>query len=210
MNEKNNEVELKLQVMEESAWESLKNQLKAMPGAGGYEKIPLAANYFDTRDGLLHKERLAYRTRKEGTQWVATIKGGGSVRNGLHKREEWNLCVDAGCVDLHAFTQTDIDQEILHKLKGKELVSIVQTEFIREIVMLHIDGSQIEIAMDQGIIVAGGKTAPILEIELELKMGQETALMNLGEHLMAQFPLKRSDKSKFLRGLELRNQAMKL
>ncbi|WP_199883887.1 CYTH domain-containing protein [Anaerosinus massiliensis] len=210
MNKKNREIELKLQVTEEAAWESLKNQIKTMPGAGGYEKISLAANYFDTEDGFLHKEHLAYRTRKEGAQWVATIKGGGSVCNGLHKRAEWNLCVDDGRPDLRVFLQTDVDQAILRELGNKELISIVQTEFIREVVILHIDGSEIEIAMDRGSIMAGKNTAPILEIELELKAGHEDAVLKLGDYFMTQFPVKRSDKSKFLRGLELKNQSVKL
>lgn len=201
--QENSEVELKLQVLDETVWEEVVNKIKTLPEASGYEKILLAANYFDTIDGLLHKAHLAYRVRKENDQWVATIKGGGSVVNGMHKRAEWNLKVENGEANPQVFTKTTVDQTIVRELSTKELTPIVQTNFVREVVILTIGNDKIEIAMDKGEIIGNGNKAPILEIELELKAGKEKILIELGEKLMKEFSLKLSNKSKFLRGLEL-------
>lgn len=201
--QENSEVELKLQVLDEADWERLVHTIKTLPEAGGYEKIRLAANYFDTVDGFLHKARLAYRVRKENDQWVATIKGGGSVVNGMHKRAEWNVTVENGEADLQVFTKTTVDQTILEQLSTKKLIPIVQTDFVREVVMLTIGDNKIEAAMDKGKIIGGGNEVPILEIELELKEGKEEALIEFGKKIIKEFSLELSNKSKFMRGLEL-------
>lgn len=201
--QENSEVELKLQVLDETAWTRIVNKIKTLPEASGYEKILLAANYFDTMDGFLHKARLAYRVRKENDQWVATIKGGGCVVNGMHKRAEWNVKVENGEADLQAFAKTTVDQSILKELSTKKLIPIVQTNFVREVVILMIDDNKIEVALDKGIIIGNGNKIPILEIELELKEGKEKILMEIGEKLIKEFPLKLSNKSKFARGLAL-------
>lgn len=199
----NSEVELKLQVIDETIWDDLIHKLKTMPEASGYEKVLLAANYFDTIDGLLHKSRLAYRVRKENDQWVATIKGGGCVVNGLHKRMEWNIKVENGEANLAVFNETTIDQNIIKQLEHEPLIPIVQTDFVREVVVLTIGEDKIEVAMDQGVIIGNENKAPILEIELELKAGKEERVRQFGEQLMKEFSLKLANKSKFSRGLEL-------
>lgn len=201
--QENSEVELKLQVLDETAWAGLVNKIKTLPEASGYEKILLAANYFDTIDGFLHKARLAYRVRKENDQWVATIKGGGCVVNGMHKRAEWNIKVENGEANPQVFTKTTVDQNILRELSTKELIPIVQTDFVREVAILTIGDNKIEVAMDKGVITGNGNKIPILEIELELKEGKEQSLIEFGEKLMKEFPLKLSNKSKFARGLAL-------
>lgn len=201
--QENSEIELKLQVLDETAWTGIVNKIKTLPEASGYEKILLAANYFDTMDGFLHKARLAYRVRKENDQWVATIKGGGCVVNGMHKRAEWNIKVENGDANPQVFTKTTVDQNILKELSTKKLIPIVQTDFVREVVILTIDDNKIEVALDKGIIIGNGKKIPILEIELELKEGKEKILLEIGEKLIKEFPLKLSNKSKFARGLAL-------
>lgn len=201
--QENSEVELKLQVIDETIWDNLIHKLKTMPETSGYEKILLAANYFDTMDGLLHKARLAYRVRKENDQWVATIKGGGCVVDGLHKRMEWNIKVENGEANPAVFVETTVDQNIIKQLEHEPLIPIVQTDFVREVVVLTMGDDKIEVAMDQGVIIGNGNKVPILEIELELKAGKEEILRQFGEQLMKDFSLKLANKSKFLRGLEL-------
>jgi inorganic triphosphatase YgiF len=201
--QENSEVELKLQVTDETVWEALIHKLKTMPEASGYERILLAANYFDTVDGLLHKARLAYRVRKENHQWVATIKGGGCVVDGLHKRMEWNIKVENGEANLAVFNQTAVDQNIIKQLENEQLIPLVQTDFVRELVILTIGDDKIEVAMDKGVITGNKNEIPILEIELELKAGKEEILREFGEQLIKEFSLTLSNKSKFSRGLEL-------
>lgn len=60
-----------------------------------------------------------------------------------------------------------------------------------------------EAAVDTGAIVAGGRSEPICELELELKQGDASALLSLGEQIARQYGLVPGTKSKFQRGREL-------
>lgn len=200
---KNQEIELKLQVMDAAVWPELCKFMKALEGEYAPEKINLAANYFDTVDGALAKEKVAYRVRRENEVWVATIKSGGSDRGGLHQRKEWNVEVKSGAADLSVFKQTDIDQALLARLTKKQLIPVVQTTFVRLSMLLSFEGSVIEAALDRGMIMAVGKQVPILEVELELKQGSPAELLKFGARLARQYPLVLERKSKFLRGLLL-------
>lgn len=64
----------------------------------------LEAHYFDTSDGLLAKQGMALRIRKEGERWVQTIKASG---NGLTSRVELNHYLDTEWVT-QALTQNQL------------------------------------------------------------------------------------------------------
>ena len=200
---KNKEIELKLQVMDEKVWSALSTYIKNLPGVKKSEKINLLANYFDTADERLSKARLSYRVRRENEVWMATIKGDGTSLGGLHSRREINVPVCSPKPDLSVFQEYEIQKEILSALAGGALEPIVQTDFEREAVLFEKDETWIEIALDRGNIFAAGKKIPILEVELELKKGKTVELLSLGAQLVGQFPLLIEAKSKLLRGLIL-------
>jgi inorganic triphosphatase YgiF len=204
---KNKEIELKLQVMDETVWSALGAYIKNLPGVKKSEKINLLANYFDTADERLSKARLSYRVRRENDVWIATIKGDGSSLGGLHSRMEINVLVHSPKPDLSVFQAYDIHKKILQVLDGVGLEQIVQTDFEREAVLFEQNETWIEIALDQGSIIAADKKIPILEVELELKKGKAAELLSLGSQLTGQFPLRIESKSKLLRGLLLTGRA---
>ena len=55
------------------------------------QQLDMKAVYFDTEDGLLQKNLIAFRIRKEGTRNIATLKWGGKQEGSLHVREELNI-----------------------------------------------------------------------------------------------------------------------
>ncbi|MBP2626891.1 MAG: domain containing protein [Firmicutes bacterium] len=174
----------------------------AVPGGGGRQVLD--ARYFDTATYCLQKAKLAYRIRREGEQWVATIKGGGLSSGGLHERQEWNIVVNDAQPDITVFEGTDIGKYLIELVGNQRLKPILITKFERRTLdVIMPDGSQIEVAADQGTIVAGSKKAPILEIELELKSGKPSALFQLGAALAREYPLLPESDSKFYRGLKL-------
>jgi triphosphatase len=203
---KHTEVELKLACTDSSVWESIMTaQLLtevAVPGSEGCQILD--ARYFDTPTYCLQKAKLAYRIRREGEQWIATVKGGGLSSGGLHERQEWNVIVDDAQPDISVFEKTDIGQHLLAVVGDQTLEPILITRFERKTLdVVMPDGSQIEVAADQGTIMTGSKTAPILEVELELKAGQPSALFQLGAALAREYPLLPEPDSKFYRGLVL-------
>ena len=203
---KHTEIELKLACTDSSVWEEIMTAQSltkvAVPSGGGRQVLD--ARYFDTATYCLQKAKLAYRIRREGEQWVATVKGGGLSTGGLHERQEWNVVVSDAQPDITVFEGTDIGQHLIALVGKQRLEPIVITKFERKTLdVIMLDGSQIEVAADQGTIVAGLKSAPILEVELELKSGEASALLQLGALLAREYPLLPEPDSKFYRGLKL-------
>lgn len=203
---KNIEIELKLLCKDSSVWEKIMTAQSlidiTIPGSG--KKQLLDAHYFDTATHCLQEAKIAYRIRREGEQWVATIKGGGSSSGGLHERQEWNIIVESAEPDITVFSGTGIGKKLLAIVGNQVLIPILITQFERRTVEVSMpDGSLIEVAADAGNIVAGDKTTPILELELELKAGKPAALFILGATLAKEYALQPETDSKFYRGLLL-------
>lgn len=203
---KNTEIELKLVCKDSSVWDEIMTAQSltaiTVPGSAGVQVLD--AHYFDTETHCLQKEKIAYRIRREGKQWVATIKGGGSSSGGLHERQEWNIVVENAEPDITVFASTPIGKKLVNMVGTQVLKPILITQFERKTVEVAMpDGSLIEVAADQGQIIAGDQTAPILELELELKNGKPASLFVLGAALAREYALLPETDSKFYRGLLL-------
>ncbi|WP_378951707.1 CHAD domain-containing protein [Pelosinus sp. sgz500959] len=203
---KHTELELKLICTDRRMWGRIMTSQSLREIAVPDSKVcqTLEAYYFDTEIGSLQKEKLAYRIRREGEQWIATVKGGGASHGGLHDRQEWNVVVSNAEPDITVFSNTDIGEKLIEVIGDQILNPILITRFERtSLDVIMADGSQIEVAADEGVIIAGSQTAPILEVELELKAGQAAAVVRLGAMLAKEYPLLPESKSKFYRGLKL-------
>ncbi len=203
MSIKNSEIELKLKVADPNEWNAIANYVKQLKNCISIEQLDLSAIYYDTVDKLLSKNRVAYRVRRENNQWISTIKGGGSVTNGIHKRIEYNMPVESGRPDLNVFPRLPVDEVTEAILRQSNLYAVLQTDFTRQAITVTFNESKIEIALDKGKIYADGKECPILEVEIELISGREESLLQLGDMLINRFSLEREEYSKFARGLML-------
>ncbi len=196
------ERELKLGILSPDAWETILHHplLQIDP----HTPHPMHAIYYDSPDGCLRSAGIAWRVRLEGNQWVAAIKLSGSAAGGLHQRPEWNVPVDGPEPDLSVFAHTGI-WPALERFAGMAPQSLLETEFLRWEKSLRLeDGcTTVLVSLDQGSIRAGGRSGPILEVELELQEGSLAALLHLGSELCATLPLCPEPGSKFARGLLL-------
>ncbi|RYA84719.1 inorganic triphosphatase, partial [Enterobacter cloacae complex sp. 742-ADZ3-9B] len=66
-----------------------------------------------------------------------------------------------------------------------------------------VDGSRIEIALDQGEVKVGEFAEPIYELELELLSGDTRAVLKLANQLVSQTGLRQGSLSKAARGYHL-------
>ncbi|MEW5790247.1 MAG: CHAD domain-containing protein [Pseudomonadota bacterium] len=200
------ETELKLHLTDPARWNAILRTPALLELAGGQppRQEHLEARYFDTADGALRQARLAYRIRREGARWVATIKADGSSFGGLHQRPEWNVAVAEPTPDLAPFLATPIGPTLREAVSDAPLVELFRTRFERTMLDLHTPtGDAIEFAADRGEILAGEAREAILELELELKAGEPGALLRLGARLARDFPLLPEPRSKFHRALLL-------
>ncbi|MCE5286634.1 MAG: CYTH domain-containing protein [Pelosinus sp.] len=201
----NTEIELKLQVADPAIWRDLlSSSLWDTWGAAKWQQVMMEAVYFDTPLRTLNEQRIAYRVRREGSKYVATVKSGGSSNGGLHERREWNVEVQSRAGDISVFKDTDIWPTLQEFAGDQPLAPLFATTFKRLTLEISPNaGTVIEIAADQGEILAGEKHSPILELELELKSGEPGSLLKLGAELTREYPLLLEWRSKFYRAMEL-------
>ncbi len=210
------EVEIKLLCGDADVLEEVYRSPEVAPFlASPPREVALHAYYLDTPDLRLAAERIAYRIRKEGKRWIAAVKTG-KVRtpDGLYVRGEWEREIPRPVADLGKFRNTEIGKRLVSLARESSLVVLFEIRVTRTVGMLDFpDGTRIELAADRGEIHCYGESAPILEIELELKAGSRDRLSELSEKLQAAFPLTPGTGSKYARGLALfrgrKGEAMK-
>ena len=202
----NTETELKLQFLAPGRWEELfaAPVIQSLADPLSFRQETLETQYYDTPGHRLQKAGLAFRIRREGAQWIATVKDGGRNVGGLHERAEWNVLLSAPQADAGIFADTPVGPVLADTIGEETLTAMFRTCFERQRINLQLaDGSVVELAADRGEIHAGGKEAPLLEIELELKAGKAGALLELGAELAKSFPLLPEWRSKYFRALQL-------
>ena len=64
-------------------------------------------------------------------------------------------------------------------------------------------GGAVELAVDKGLLLGGGKTLPLCEVEVELKDGEDAVAENFAAALAAEFDLQPEKRSKFSRAQQL-------
>lgn len=202
------EVELKFLVEDKLAQERvLKDRhLAEIKDNGSEEKLCLKATYMDTEDLDLCKKKMAFRVRLENGRPVATLKWGGAADNGLHVRDELNVCVSDDFIRnpvLDVFKGSEIYPQICDASSGKPLRAIMEIDCIREQISVDTGKSLSVVSLDIGQIVTEKGSAPINELEIELYSGDKEDMIELGRELAAKYNLKPENKSKFQRGLEL-------
>lgn len=194
------EVELKLSLDTAAARKLRRHPLLHSLCDAGPRRRKLYSIYFDTPDLDLRRRGVTLRLRRQEGGWVQTLKGGGQVHAGLHQRVEWETPASAGIPDLDAIRASDWAKEFTPGLFA-QLRPVFVTDFWRTAWLLEPrPGEQVELALDQGEIVADGDREIISEIELELKSGGAGQLFELALALQAGLPMRLEGRSKAERG----------
>ncbi|MFA9460771.1 CYTH domain-containing protein [Thiohalorhabdus methylotrophus] len=201
------EQEFKLQVTHQERFEEIAGAPEVRSLSEGPERtIEMTADYIDTAGLHLLQAGYAYRVRREGSRWVATVKAdaGENAGDGLHHHREWEAHVDTPEPDLGVFADAELIQR-LRALQGDlPLITLFRVDMVRRARDLRLEGgTTAEWAADRGTIVADGREDPICEVELELKDGYLGALQELINTLQSKYPLEPGARTKFSRGLAL-------
>ena len=174
------EVELKLEMpVDEVA--GVQRSLRR--GLGEGIKQHLISVYFDTGKRALRKRGLTLRTRSDGKRRVQTVKAADTTSAYIFDRLEWETKIEGDKLDLKAASRTPFG-DVLHGSRAyRLLVPIFETVVDRTTWRVKQDGSEIEVALDEGHVSAHGSTQPIAELEPELKSGSPTDLFALARSL---------------------------
>src|SRR6516164_776552 len=160
----------------------------------------LLSVYFDTPKHELAKNNVTLRVRHNGDKRVQTVKSAGST----FKRGEWEHRVEGEFPNLRKTRDSPLAPMVSKKLK-RQLRPIFETQIHRTIVPVNRNRSHIQVAFDEGRVRAGRKSAPIVEVELELKRGGASEVFDLARKLSQVVPAKLALKSKAQRGYDLVN-----
>lgn len=199
---KNQEIEVKLQIKNREETDKIFAWLK-LQAQENLQIIQMKAVYYDTEDGFFNAHKIAYRVRRENKNVLATYKSGSINKNGVFERVEINKKVKSVEPDITVFADETVVWEVVKSVKNVDLKPIVVTDFVRHCGLLNWKNSQIEVALDLGTVWGKNNKNPICELELELKKGSQTDLLNLKDELLHKFAIELSTVSKYKKGLIL-------
>ncbi|MEF9481989.1 CYTH domain-containing protein [Ralstonia sp. 1B3] len=211
------EIELKLAVSA-GTHDALVGWLDAHAQAAG--SVELANVYYDTPDQALARNRAALRVRRQGSQWLQTLKTAAVSTSGLSARHEWEVPLQNDALSVDAFAANNAAEAADYvRPHAAALAPLFRTDFTRRLWHVAADGGEIEIALDAGAILIPGTQArePIDELELEWKPAAGSTLTEdaVAERLHAWTQKLRAavagltplDISKAQRGYQLRAKA---
>lgn len=173
------EIELKL-ALSPTAFSALSAQLSQQQVIAHSRQF-LGNTYYDYPCRFFAHQKMGLRVRQEDETFTLTLKTNGDVTGGLHARPEYNLPLSENTTP----SNEQIRSLLPLDLPDEPLQPLFSTNFNRTFWLIDFQQSQIEVALDEGEIIAGDKATPICEMECELKQGNLWDLFD------------------FLRGLEL-------
>lgn len=165
---------------------------------GDFSEIRMETVYYDTLDAALSRRRWMLRRRYENGTSVCTLKT--PLPDG--SRGEWETpCDDIGLA-AKELCKLGAPEDLL-PLTENGLREVCAARFTRLAKRLTLERCTVELALDEGALMGGGRTLPFTEIEVELKSGEEAAATAFAETLARKFGLTPEPKSKAQRAMEL-------
>lgn len=164
----------------------------------GGTAIEMETTYYDTFDGKLNNRRWTLRRRFENGLSVCTLKTPSADGN----RNEWEVECGGIMAAIPRLVKAGAPMELM-ELSVSGLVEVCGARFTRLALLLQVEGGAVELALDEGKLLGGGREAPIREVEVELKKGTEEVMDNFAKTLAEKYALILESKSKYRRALAL-------
>lgn len=208
------EVELKLALLS-TPLATLEKRLAQVPALRHHQPISQLVHniYYDTPAQNLRQQSAALRIRRIGgsakPHWLQTLKTGERCDSAFSQRGEWEVPLVSAKLSLSALKSTpwkmiDPDGKIFPALVPAFVTTFKRTSWF----VPDVEGSSIEVSLDIGHIVAGPRSVPICELELELMAGQPAALFELAHQISRTMAVMPAGASKAARGYALINDAL--
>ena len=163
-----------------------------------YKTYQMETTYYDAPDGSLSQRHITLRRRMENETSVCTVK---TPTAGIG-RGEWEC--ECGDIQEGIYRLCDLGapKELL-VLTAPGVERVCGAAFRRLAATVFCEDTVLELALDRGVLLGGGKEVPLCEVEVELKQGDPETAIRFAQELAAQFGLIREEKSKFRRALAL-------
>ena len=163
-----------------------------------YEQYKMQTTYYDTPSSALSQRHITLRCRMENQEAVCTVK----TPIAGFGRGEWDCRCDDINKAIPMLVEAGASRELL-ALTAEGLTPVCGARFTRHAGTIDFAGSVLEIALDSGVLMGGGREIPLCEVEVELKSGEPESAVAFSMELQRYFALVPQQKSKFRRALEL-------
>jgi inorganic triphosphatase YgiF len=196
------EIELKLAIDPRDVQTLRKSSILRELALKRTSRLSLVSVYYDTPSHSLARRGIMLRVRKMGSGRVQCVKMNAVAANSF-QRTEIESPIRGNTPDLMQIPDLDVRRMVQKRCARRGLARVFATNVERETWILQLGRTQIECAIDRGVIAYERKKAPISEVELELKSGQPARIYELAHRLNAVVPLWIETKSKAARGYDL-------
>lgn len=189
------EVELKLLVDGGSAERFLAAELLATP----QDRQSIRTIYYDTVDADLRAAGFILRVRAAGGAFKQTVKAAGSQTAGLFARPEWEQTVPGPAPMIDDTTPL----KIFLGARLSALAPVFEVRVERRTWLIEEGEATCELVLDCGSVIAGDRSTPVCEFELELRSGPARSLFDLARRIDAIAPVRPGLLTKAERGFRL-------
>ena len=140
--------------------------------AGEISEKHMSAEYFDTDDFDLSKEKMTLRRRIEGDRTVCAVKSPVKSKDGVFFRKETEVESENIADALKAFaSESGENAAAAERIFTENLKVKVKMEFLRKYAEVREGDTLLELSFDEGYMEKDGKRGPVSEMEIELKSG---------------------------------------
>ena len=158
----------------------------------------MATTYYDTFDGKLSSRHWTLRRRFENGVSVCTLK----TPAGDGSRCEWEVEAPGMMTGIPKLVQAGAPMELM-ALTISGIQEVCSARFTRLATTLELPGATVELAMDRGKLLGGGREMELQEVEVELKEGSDNAAIAFAKLLEEKYHLIPEHRSKYKRALAL-------
>ncbi len=159
--------------------------------------------YFDTPSRELKRNGLTLRLRRKGRAApVLGVKWDEETTENAFTRGEVEVRTPEQVPDIDLF-EPELRDRLKSVIGEATLAPLFETRFKRRTAVVNHGRSRIELAVDDGVIIAGDRRLPLAELELELKTGTATDLVSCARMLAGEYGLSLQFEPKAGRGYRL-------
>lgn len=199
------EREFKWDIPSPADFSRIADSARVVPLVQSSGDIQMQAMYFDTADNLIARTRGGLRLRRENGESVVCLKLSAkeSFDGACKAREEYECTAPDIRTGLRKLPSVGAPQAFCDTLCKSNLLEIGRMEFTRHAYQLAYRDCTCELSLDSGKMRRIGRSAPICEMELELKTGSEADFDALALALQDAFSLHPQPLSKLARMMQL-------
>ena len=160
--------------------------------------IEMETTYYDTFDGKMGNYHWTFRRRMENGKSVCALKTPGEDGS----TGEWEVEEQSIIMSVPKLVKMGAPW-LLAEFTVSGVVPVCGAKFTRLAGIVEYEGAQLELALDCGILTGGNRELPLMEVEVELKSGEDAAAVAFAAKLAEKYGLVPEERSKNRRALGL-------